>query len=124
MPSRDLSLPNPQSPHYPDDPNDVNSLSAATQTIPTPKRQHHLNPDIERLILECRLSRLATQDTEASQLALICRYFHEVVSTWRWRYVQWPRYVDTVGTASKKAASKRWTMVCKIMPMSVAPFVR
>lgn len=97
----------------------VSSDLAPTQT----QRPHHLNPDIERLILECRLSELATQDTEASELALICREFHEVVSVWRWRYVQWPRYVDTVGP-KVKTALKGKIVVCKIVPMSVAPFVR
>lgn len=125
MSCTDPSLSNAQLAPRPDD-TTGNSLNAATQTIPTTKRQRHLNPDIERLILEWRLYSLATQDTEASELALICRYFHEIVSTWRWRYVRWPRYVDTIrpSSASVKTASEGWTVVCKIVPMSVAPFVR
>lgn len=101
---------------------DNDSLDA-TQTINKQRERRHLIPDIERFILEWRLSDLATQDTEVSELALICREFHEVVSTWRWRYVQWPRYVDIVGP-KVKTALKGNMVVRKIVPMSVAPYVR
>lgn len=85
--------------------------------------RRYLNLDIERLILEYRLLGMDTRSSDVSELSFICKEYHEIVSAWRWRHIQWPRYVETIGRNVKTIFDGQ-VVQCSAPPRSVARFIR